>query len=325
MLDSRTLVLNSIKFKGIDRLPLLLMDKNDNDFVFRNDGPSPDFRPQIGIDEWGCIWENIGTSNLGEVKCFPLEDWKDLYRLKIPDVANDPKWERLKKARKLAGDKFLFAGGCSLFERIHFLRGLENTWADIYEESEKLLEVIEILVDISTTMIKKYSELGFDGYFFTDDWGLQNSLMISPEKWREFWKPAYKKVFDEARKCGIVTIMHSCGYTLDILGDLIEVGLDVIQYQQQDNMGLENLSKYAGRIAFLCPADIQTVMINGSEDEIRAHTRKMVKTLGTSQGGFIANYYSDPVGAGHSKQAVDAMCDEFLKISNEISQEKFYE
>jgi hypothetical protein len=43
----------------------------------------------------------------------------------------------------------------------------------------------------------------------------------------------------------------------------------------------------------------------------------MVKALGRPEGGFMAQWYSDPAGAGHRQEALDAMCDEFLKISRE--------
>ena len=36
----------------------------------------------------------------------------------------------------------------------------------------------------------------------------------------------------------MLTLLHSCGYIMDILEDLIEIGLDVIQIDQQENMGL---------------------------------------------------------------------------------------
>jgi len=42
----------------------------------------------------------------------------------------------------------------------------------------------------------------------------------------------------------------------------------------------------------------------------------MVKLLGRPEGGFIAKWYSDPVGAGHRQEAVDGMSDEFIKLSS---------
>jgi hypothetical protein len=71
-------------------------------------------------------------------------------------------------------------------------------------------------------------------------------------------------------------------------------------------------------------------MAHGSLDEIRAYCRKMVKLLGKSQhdrhlagdghviGGFIPKWYSDPVGAGHRQEAIEAMCEEFLRISQRL-------
>jgi uroporphyrinogen decarboxylase len=84
---------------------------------------------------------------------------------------------------------------------------------------------------------------------------------------------------------------------------------------QQQNMGLDLLSKrFRGRITFWCPVDIQNMMCRGSLDDIRAYTHEMFSKLSTSAGGFIAGYYSDPVGSGHSPEAVKAMCEEFVKL-----------
>jgi uroporphyrinogen-III decarboxylase len=150
---------------------------------------------------------------------------------------------------------------------------------------------------------------------FCDDWGLQDKLMIDPEKWCEFWKPAYAKIYKAAHDAGMLTFLHSCGYIVEILDDLIDAGLDVIQMDQQQNMGLDLLSeRFCGRITFWCPVDIQNMMCRGSLDEIRAYAREMFKKLSTPAGGFIAGYYGDPVGAGHSPEAIKVMCEEFVKL-----------
>ena len=41
----------------------------------------------------------------------------------------------------------------------------------------------------------------------------------------------------------------------------------------------------------------------------------MVKYLHKDHGGFIPRWYTDPVGAGHTQAALNAMCDEFVKLS----------
>ncbi len=58
-------------------------------------------------------------------------------------------------------------------------------------------------------------------------------------------------------------------------------------------------------------------MEQGTLDDIRSYCRKLVETLGRPTGGFIAQWYGDPAGAGHGQEAVNAMCEEFFKLSRE--------
>ena len=312
----REVVRGTIAFEGADRLPYTLAPEYGSDFSEINMNPSPDARPRSGVDERGCVWENIGVSNLGEVKYPVLTDWADRDSLNIPDIRDPKRWESLDGARARAGDKFLMANGISLYERVHFLRGLEDTWVDIHTHPEELGHLIDVLVEMNLFAIEQYAGAGADGYFWCDDWGLQNSLMISPESWREIWKPRYARVYKAAHDAGLLTFLHSCGDITAILDDLIDIGLDVIQMDQQENMGLDLLSqRFGGRITFWCPVDIQATMAYGTSGDIRAYCRKLVKTLGRPQGGFIAKWYGDPAGAGHSQEAIDVMCDEFLILS----------
>jgi uroporphyrinogen decarboxylase len=139
--------------------------------------------------------------------------------------------------------------------------------------------------------------------------------MIAPKKLREIWKTRYARIFRKVHDAGMLAFLHCCGYIVDILDDLIEIRLNVIQVDQQENMALELLGeRFGGRITFYCPVDIQNTMVYGSLDEIRAYCRKMVKLLGRPNGGFDPKWYSDRVGAGHRQEAIDAMCEEFLRI-----------
>ncbi|RPJ39736.1 MAG: hypothetical protein EHM21_15390 [Chloroflexi bacterium] len=317
-MNSREVVSRTVRFQSADRLPYDFPDNYGSDFYFIGMSPSPDARPRKGVDEWGAVWQNLGQTNLGEVKEYPLKDWQEFDRLPIPDIHDPRRWEELQGARERAGEKFILAGGVSIYERVHFIRGLENTWMDIYDHPAELCHLIDILVDMNIAAIDHYKQAGADGLIFCDDWGLQNSLMIAPRDWRKIWKPRYARIFTAAHEAGMLTFMHSCGYIVDILDDLIEIGLDVIQMDQQENMGLELLgSRFGGRITFYNPVDIQNTMVYGTMDEIRAYCRKMADLLGRSNGGFIPKWYGDPVGAGHRQEAIDVMCEEFLVISQE--------
>lgn len=314
----REVVRRTIRFEGADRIPYALTPEYGSDFAWVGMDPWPDARAASGVDEWGCVWENIGVSNLGEVKRPALADWADWDSLKIPDVRDPIRWKTLEDARAKAGDKFLLAFGVSLYERAHFVRGLEELWIDIHEAPEKLGRLIDVLVDMNLYAIERFAAAGADGYMWCDDWGLQDRLMISPASWREIWRPRYARVYEAAHASGLLTFLHSCGDISAILDDLIEIGLDVIQLDQQENMGVDELGRrFGGRVTFWCPVDIQATMVNGSLDDIRAYCRKLVMTLGRPEGGFMAQWYSDPAGVGHTEEAIAAMCEEFVRLSEQ--------
>ena len=320
-MDSREVVARTVQFQSPERLAVDLPEAYGSDIVRVDMSPSPDDRPNAreARDEWGALWQNIGVSRLGEVKDVPLKSWDDFAKLAIPDINDETRWSPLAGVRQQYPDKFILAGGISLYERIHFLRGLENTWIDIHDAPERLGTLLDILVQMNVKAIQRYAALGVDGYIWADDWGLQDRLMIAPEKWREIWKPCYARIYQAAHDAGLSTFLHSCGYIVDIIDDLIEVGLDVILMDQQENMGLELLGeRFGGRITFYCPVDIQNTMVQGSLDEIRTYCRRMVKALWRPEGGFIADWYKDPSGAGHRPEAIAAMCEEFLAISRTI-------
>jgi hypothetical protein len=318
---SREEVIKAITFQKPSRLVFSFPEKYGTDFAWASMDLSPDKRLLKGKDEWGAVWDSMGESHLGlgKVKEFPLKDWEDFKKMKIPDIEKPERWEGVKGAGERANGKFVLGEGISIYERLHFLRGLENTWVDIYENRNEMCKLLDILVDMNLYAIDRYSREGVNGFIFFDDWGLQDRLMISPKLWREIWKPRYKRIYDAVHKAGMYTFLHSCGYIVEILGDLIEIGLDVINMDQQENMGLALLSeKFAGKITFYSPVDIQKTMVYGTMDEIREYCRKMVRLLGRPEGGFIAKWYSDPVGAGHTQETIETMCDEFLKISREV-------
>jgi uroporphyrinogen decarboxylase len=168
-MNSREIVARTILFQGAERLPIDFPEKYGSDFYWISMSPSPEDRPRKGVDEWGAVWDNIGRMNLGEVKDYPLKSCEDFDKLHIPDVTDPERWKHLENIREQAEDKFINAHEITLFERVHFVRGLENTWTDIYDHPDELGNLIDILVEMGISAIQKYVELGVDGYIFPDD------------------------------------------------------------------------------------------------------------------------------------------------------------
>ena len=96
--------------------------------------------------------------------------------IKCPILKTQKGGKVLKRLGKRLEIRFLLGHGIEIYERIHFLRGLENTWTDIYLERKHLEGLLDILVDINLEIIHHYAEAGVDGFISCDDWGSRIDL-----------------------------------------------------------------------------------------------------------------------------------------------------
>ncbi len=321
-MTSRERAKRAVLFQGPDRIPYYLPKEWGSDFLLVGPDPEPGWQPKIKTeekweDEWGCIWEKPpGNRTMGQVRFHPLSDYEKLKDFRFPDYKNPERYLSAKKAvSENKEEKFVLASvPLSLIHRLEYLRGHEGAWTDAYLYPEKLEKLLDKLADIAIDAIENFSQIGVDGIISADDWGLQDRLMVSPETWRQFWKPRYKRVYHFARQKGILTFLHSCGYIIDILEDFIEAELNVIQMDQQENMGIERLSKLCGgRLCFWCPVDIQNTMVKGSVEDVRNYAKKLIDYLGRFNGGFIAMWYASPDAVQHTREKIDAMSEAFLE------------
>ena len=323
-MTSKERVKRAILFKGPDKIPVNLPEPWGDDFLGVSPGPDPDFKPKVeGEDEWSCVWEKLpGDKTMGQVKIHPLKDYSMLHSFKFPNYDLPSRYEELRKIiANNKEQKFVLAGiPLSFIHRLEYLRGHEESWTDPYIYPDELGKLLDKLADIAIDSIKHLAGTGVDGIISCDDWGLQDRLMLSPEIFRKFFKPRYAKVYKFAREHNILTFLHSCGYIVDIIDDLIEAGLNVIQMDQQENMGVDNLSKrFGGRICFWCPVDIQNTMIRGTVDDVKNYARKLIDSFGKFNGGFIAKWYPSPQAVGHTQEKINAMSQTFVEYGS-----KFY-
>jgi uroporphyrinogen-III decarboxylase len=200
----------------------------------------------------------------------------------------------------------------SLNEGVHNVIGLDNMFVAYYENPEHLKALISRLAEAQRESILHLHAIGCDGVMGYDDWGLQDRMMVGMDLIEEFFMPHYRENWALAHELGMDVWLHSCGYILPMLPRLHEWGLDVIQQDQQENQGLENLDAAAGgKLAFWCPVDIQKTMIHGSLDDIRVYVRRMVTTLGRHNGGLVSMAYSTPETIHHTPEKIAAMCAAF--------------
>ena len=273
-----------------------------NDFAGGGPAPSPDFREKRWVDgpmeywtdEYGNTWRRVtAVTKGGEVCKGALEDWSQLDTYELPDLDDPARYERLPEA--FAGsDKYRLGSLPGYpFNVARKIRRIDNYLADCAAEPDLVWELNDRVAKMLGAMIRIYADCGADGIVFCEDWGTQDRLLINPELWRKLFKPHFFELNDIAHSGGLRVWMHSCGYVFDIIEDLIETGVDVLQFDQPEVHGIERLSeRFHDRVTFWCPVDIQRSLQTGDKRQIQDAARKMVRLLGEG-GGFIAKNYGD--------------------------------
>ncbi len=320
-MTSHERVVRAVTFEGPDRVPYSLPEPWGSDLKHCGAGGDPNWEPSVNTeteheDEFHCIWRKLpGDKTMGQVVGHPLTDYDMLDDFDWPDYTVEARYDSARKAcADNPEDRFLLAGiPLSLIHRLEYLRGHVKAWTDPYEHPEGLRKLLNRLGDIAIDAIDRLADAGAHGIISADDWGLQDRPMLSPDIFAEFFKPVYHRVYHHAHERDLLTFLHSCGHITELLEHFIEAELDLIQQDQQENMGLEELGRrFGGRLCFWCPVDIQQTMVHGTVEDVRVYARKLIDTLGCYNGGFIAKWYPSPDAVDHSQEKIEAMADEFV-------------
>ena len=239
------------------------------------------------VDEWGCEWENKQRGVVGEVKNPLIKTWDDLGNVRVPENILSLDVDAI-NAYCRETDKFTLSITYTRpFERLQYLRGIENVFMDLALKPPEMSELLDTIHQFFLKDMEQWAQTDVDALFFQDDWGAQTNLLISPDTWREFFKPLYKEYIDVAHSHGKYAFMHSDGNISKIYPDLIEIGLDAIN-SQVFIMDTEALAEqYAGKITFWGELDRQQVMSYGTPEQVDQAVRRF-KNLFYWDGGVIA-------------------------------------
>jgi len=243
-------------------------------------------------DEWGTRWGHaVGGVGATPVD-YPLRDWSQLdeYLARLPDPRAPGRLEKAAAAlaRHRAARYCMGTIHLTLFERLHALRGMQNAFTDFYTHEGPLRRLLEALADYALQLIRRWGEMGVDAIFLTDDWGSQTALLVSPSMWRSFFKAHYAAMFAEAHRWNMDVIFHSCGNVLGIVGDLVEIGMDVLDPVQPGAMDEEELvRRFGGRVSFCGGIDLQQLLARGTPQQVRDRVRRVLDLLGRPFGGGL--------------------------------------
>lgn len=316
MLSGRENYQRAIEFSGPQYLPMRidcdlswLMEQNEakasrirelqvripDDIAVVSEKPKPRAEPSVvngirrWVDHWGTGWVDDGHG--GKTESYPLEAGyclMDTHRFPDPHAEGlfDDADHRLQGRR----DRYVLGSvWFTLFERLWMLRGFNNMLTDPYLNTDNWRGLLDRVLEYDLIMIDECLSRGVDGVFFSDDWGSQRGLLMDPDDWRRYYKPAYATMFRRVREGGAHVWMHLCGDITAILHDLVDIGLSVLNPVQPQAMDVHGLARdFGGRLCFHGGVDVQGTMIHGSPSDVKREAHALVDLFGSFSGGYIA-------------------------------------
>ena len=263
---------------------------------------TPSWQRELGeglsVDGYGCRYQYMGVglpyctfspleqaASIAEVEAF---DWPDP---EAPGLVTADARKRAKKARKKT-DRAIAVGLSPLFHQYHYLRGFEQWMVDV-KLNRGIHEAISAhLYHINKTLaLRLLEEVGeyVDVVSMGDDLGTSTMPYMSPDDFRALIKPWYRDLIGtiKARYPHLRFYLHSHGQIMDLVGDLIECGVEVLNpVLPLDHMDPVRLKREFGKeLCFHGGIDVEGIVPFGTVDAVRDHVKEVMDVL-APDGGY---------------------------------------
>jgi uroporphyrinogen decarboxylase len=275
----------------IDFRRIFLKKNPRNKIVTRTD--------EVFTDAWGIGFLKLGvTVNAVEYPLSKAETIKDVESYNWPKAEDMFISDGLKEETKYMYEKTDYALVArnplseGFLERSSNLMGMENFYLSLLENPDvaksiiaNLLEIYKDVYSIFLDVVGPYVQMVEVG----DDLGGKDNLLIAPEMYREFIKPAelelYSLIHEKAPQAAL--FHHTDGAVFDLIPDLIEAGVNILNPVQTSakGMGAQQLKEaYGNSIVF--HGAIENIEGDISTTEIINEVKQRIDTL-ASGGGYV--------------------------------------
>ncbi len=233
----------------------------------------------------------------------------------------DPKYidvEDLKERIAPWKDEYAIFTGiwAPFFHNVGDYFGMDNYFVKMYTNPDVVEAVTEHIVDFYVGANERIFEAvaeDADFCFFGNDFGTQLNIFVSPEQFRKFILPSFRRITDQAHRFGLKVALHSCGSIYRVIPDLIDAGVEALHPIQAKaaNMDAETLQREFGDdLCFIGGVDTQAILNHGTPEDVRAEVRRVVDVF---QNGIVISPSHEAILPDVPPANVEAMFDEARK------------
>lgn len=177
------------------------------------------------------------------------------------------------------------------------IRDVEEWYISTAMRSDYIYKVFEKQCEIGLKSIEKLAPVLGDKvqavFVSGTDFGTQRGPFISPQAYRDLYKPFQKVINDKIHELtNWKTFIHSCGGIYPLLGDMIEAGFDILNPVQcsATNMDPVRLKKEFGNdlVFWGGGVDTQKTLPFGTPDEVYKEVSERIEIF-RENSGFVFN------------------------------------
>ncbi len=177
------------------------------------------------------------------------------------------------------------------------IRDVEEWYVSAITRKQYIKEIFQYQLELQMKNLKMYREAVQDRIDIIvmsgTDFGAQNGPFISPNLYREVFKPLHKEMNDWIHEnTNWKTFFHTCGSIIDFLDDFVSAGVDILNPVQISAAGMDPdfLKKnYGDKFVFWGGGiDTQKTLPFGTPENIKEEVENNMLTFGKG-GGFVFN------------------------------------
>lgn len=296
-MNSRERVIATLERQPIDRTPIdcWLYQKQFVEKLNAEYGSRDKFLDEFNIDifvgfvpypnQFGRLFD------VSELKDVDLGDPHDEKWLSHSDWNYDFAGVNVREAVTQHGSKrAIIAHTWGIVEGTSQLIGIENCWMNLAGKPKLMAAWFDRYADWLCGLMESLKGANVDIVTLSDDWGSNQTMLFSPRMWRKMIKPYAKRVVQYARSQGLYVNLHSDGYIMQILDDLVEIGYHS-WHPLQESAGMdpqEIKNKYGDKFVCYGSLDVIDGLLAYDGEELADYITKRFEIYAPG-GGFIFN------------------------------------
>jgi len=252
-----------------------------------------------GYDIYGCRYQDVdyGAGVYSECVYHPLAQYNTIEEIEANYTWPTVDWFDYSVIPQQIVGKEMYpirGGGSEPFLTYKDLRGMEQAYIDLLINPDLVCYCLDKLFDFcyeNTLRIYEQIPGKVNISYIAEDFGSQESLLISPALIKEIFIPRMKRMIDLAHEAGAYAFFHSDGAIREIIPDMIAAGIDVLNPIQWRCKGMDRAElkrDFGDQVVFHGGVDNQYTLAFGSIEEVREEVIYNIRVLGEGDGYILA-------------------------------------